>query len=99
MDIKDSELKIVIDTIKNTLGTKATIYLFGSRVNNTAKKYSDLDIALDNGTKITLEQLANIKDNFDTSDLPYPIDIVDLNNIDDNFKKVVLSNCIALKQT
>jgi len=42
-----AEIQDIIDTIQGVHGTKLTIILFGSRVLGTAKKYSDIDIAID----------------------------------------------------
>ncbi len=70
----------------------AKIYLFGSLAKNKQKKTSDYDIALDFGQKIDLTILAELEDIFEESDiLPTlkKVDIIDLNNISEEFRNII----------
>lgn len=80
-----------IDFIKEVIGKylqNCKIYLFGSRAKNTAKKYSDIDIALD-CQSLNDKILLNIKNDFENSTLPYEVDVVDLNTISETFKTYI----------
>lgn len=46
------------------------VWLFGSRATGTAKKFSDLDLAIIGSTPLTLSQLAQLENDFDESELP-----------------------------
>ncbi|MEX0719192.1 MAG: nucleotidyltransferase domain-containing protein [Balneolaceae bacterium] len=73
------------------------ILLFGSRATGKAKNYSDIDLAIDcNGSALPLMKLADAKQDFVESDLPYLVDLVDLNNIDNSFKEKILSEAKEL---
>jgi len=87
-DITKDEYEIVNDILCKHLSS-VNIYLFGSRVKNTSRFNSDLDIALEGLKKIDKEILIDLKEQFNDSNLCFSVDIVDLNNIDKNFKKII----------
>jgi predicted nucleotidyltransferase len=58
-------------------------FVFGSRAKGCAKDYSDLDLAYD--ANIPLSDLATIETAFNESDLPFSIDLIDLNIISAEF--------------
>lgn len=83
--------KYQISLIKNAVAQKlpnAKVFLFGSRVNQTAKKYSDIDIAIENeaeiATKILFEIHEKLSDSFD-----FKVDLIDLNKVSEEFKNAV----------
>lgn len=82
------EFEIIIK-ILNAHIKKGKVYAFGSRYKNNNRKFSDFDIAIDMGEKLSFEFLNILKDAFEESDLPYRVDIIDYNNISDKFKKIV----------
>ena len=86
--ISSEEFEIIIK-ILNAHIKKGKVYAFGSRYKNNNRKFSDFDIAIDTGEKLSFEFLNILKDAFEESDLPYRVDIIDYNNISDKFKKIV----------
>lgn len=82
------EFEIIIN-ILNAHIKKGKVYAFGSRYKNNNRKFSDFDIAIDTGEKLSFEFLNILKEAFEESDLPYRVDIIDYNNISDKFKKIV----------
>lgn len=75
--------------------TDCTIYIFGSRVKGAAKKYSDIDIALDS-SYLDEKTISKIKLEFANSTLPYEVDVVDLNNISDTFKSHIINDLVKI---
>ena len=67
----------------------AEVRAFGSRVSGTAKIYSDLDLAIIEKNKITAKVLMQLKDDFEESDIPFRIDILDWYTISDEFKTII----------
>ncbi len=63
--------------------------VFGSRYTGTAKLYSDLDIAFVGHEKLDWRLLADIKEEFQESELPFRVDILDWNAISAEFRKVI----------
>jgi hypothetical protein len=62
-----------------------------------AKKFSDLDLAIDVGTKLAHHTYVDLKFAFEESDLPYKVDIVDWQSISKSFRKTIQDDRISLK--
>jgi predicted nucleotidyltransferase len=58
---------------------KYRVVVFGSRALGTAKKYSDVDLALIGSSPVPAKLKALLAEAFEASDLPYTVDIVDFN--------------------
>ncbi len=69
---------------------KYAVFVFGSRATNKAKRFSDYDIGIIGEKPLPWHLLAEIKEAFEESDLPYKIEIVDFTNVSRNFKKIAL---------
>ncbi len=67
------------------------LFLFGSRANGKARKFSDFDIAVNGKKPLPLKTLALIKETLEDSDLPFEIDVVDLARTNKKFKKLALT--------
>lgn len=88
IDVFPEHLKIILDILKR-FAPLYEVRAFGSRCNGKAKKYSDLDLAIVGSEKIDLKILADIKEAFEESNLPYRVDVLDWNVISDNFRKII----------
>ena len=81
-----------IDFIKETILAEipnVKIYIFGSRVQGNALEYSDVDIALKDKEKISIESILKLRIKFENSTFPYKVDIVDLKNLKDEFRGII----------
>lgn len=88
--IEPSHLQLVKKILSKRLPANSQVWVFGSRAKQTAREYSDLDIAIDTDSKkLTLEMLATLAEDFEESDLPYKVDLVDLNTVDESFKTLI----------
>jgi predicted nucleotidyltransferase len=65
------------------------VRVFGSRINGSAKIYSDLDLAVVGKARMTRNVYSRLKEAFEMSDLPFRIDVVDWHLLSDEFKKVI----------
>jgi amidophosphoribosyltransferase len=65
------------------------VWVFGSRATGKARRRSDLDLAMGGDEPLTLRQRALLNDDFDASDLPYRVDVVDLATITPEFRKLI----------
>lgn len=75
--------------------TSYTLYLFGSRVNGNSKKYSDIDIAI-SSKELSRSVKAKLEYEFENSTLPYEVDIVDLNDIAEEFRKLIENSLVKI---
>lgn len=99
IDMKASEISMVSDILGKYLPHDAQCWVFGSRARKDAKPYSDLDLAIDmHGKLASLEILAALSVDFDESDLPYKVDLIDWNSIDNTFQKhIILDRILFFK--
>ena len=87
MDILPEHLNTVKKILTQYLPPTCKIYVFGSRIKGNARKFSDLDLAIDNqGAKLSLQDRAHLEEAFQESSLPYKVDLLDWNLISDQFK-------------
>jgi predicted nucleotidyltransferase len=91
IDISDEHLKLVQDILKKY---PYKFYVFGSRSKQQAKKFSDLDLCyFDN---IDSRILSNIEEDFEESDLPYKVDIINFNDCSEDFKAIIKKDMVHL---
>mgnify|MGYP001572429614 FL=1 len=90
-----AQLRIITDILSaHVPGVEARA--FGSRVDGNPKDYSDLDLALVGAAKLDAAVMGALKEAFEESDLPFRVDILDLNAISEEFCKVILNKCETL---
>jgi len=89
IDIRPEHLEIVKNILKKQLPSHATVWAFGSLTKGTAKKFSDLDLVIDAGDPLPSSIMTNLAFDFEESDLPYKVDIVDWATINDSFRKII----------
>jgi len=81
-----------LDEIRRILGKhvpNCEVRAFGSRVNGTAKHYSDLDLAVVGAGLLSDDTLRHLKEAFEESDLPFRVDMLDWHAVSPEFKKVI----------
>jgi predicted nucleotidyltransferase len=91
IDLKDEYLQIIRKIIHERF-PDCKILVYGSRINGKSWEFSDIDIAIDNETKISWSKLYDLKEALSLTDIPIIVDICDYNDISDNFRKVILDN-------
>ncbi len=98
IDISDEQLAIVKEILLNNLPANVIVWAFGSRATFQAKKYSDLDLALEakNGVQISCKTLTMLENAFEYSVLPWKVDIVDIDSLDKAFREIVDNDKILL---
>ena len=91
--VEDKHLKIVLDILKQYIqkNTGIEIYAYGSRVKNTHKKYSDLDLVIINNSAEKLDFLltADLREEFEESDLPYTVDILEYAGLPEHMEQEI----------
>jgi predicted nucleotidyltransferase len=67
---------------------EATVWAFGSRVHGrNLKPFSDLDLAIVEGKRLAPGAMVGLKAAFADSDLPFRVDLVELDSVDDAFRE------------
>jgi len=83
--------------LRELLPPQARAYVFGSRFHGGARRYSDLDLALEWIGPRRLERLGAIAETLSEGDIPYKVDIVDLATVDPLFKARIAADCIPFE--
>lgn len=90
---------IHLETIKRILDEHVPdceVRAFGSRAKWNAEDYSDLDLAVVGNQPLDWRILSQLEMDFEESDLPFRVDILDWHDISDKFRELIEIDCIAL---
>jgi predicted nucleotidyltransferase len=99
IDLPPADLEILRQVLRDHLPPSTSMWVFGSRVTGSARRYSDLDLALQGDAPLDWGILARLKDALSESDLTMKVDLVDLLAVDEAFRKIIESNMVRLPWT
>jgi uncharacterized protein len=98
IDLPANHRRLVLDILYAHLPQGAKARVFGSRATGRARRYSDLDLAIDAGRRLTLDEIARLNEAFSDSDLPHRVDVVDWHNIDDRWRQTIAAESLPLTE-
>jgi len=81
MQLAPQHVQLIRNILSSTLPAEVSVLVFGSRAGGRARKYSDLDLALQGPGRIPTRLILKLYGKFEESSLPYLVDIIDLNNV------------------
>jgi len=96
-DCVDKKTKDKIVGIISVLIPEAKIYLFGSRARGNCKKYSDIDIALDAGKLLPVQDVDEVKSMLNESNIQYLIDVLDFHSVNAGMQEAIMKEKIIWK--
>ena len=96
LDIREAHAAILRDVLRRILPSDARAFVFGSRAHGGARRYSDLDLALEWGRPLGLDLIGQIAEALSESDLPDRVDIVDLSMVEPLFRDRIAADCVPL---
>ncbi|HEV7997403.1 MAG TPA: nucleotidyltransferase domain-containing protein [Stellaceae bacterium] len=88
-DLAGGHRRLVLSILAAHLPQGSMAWVFGSRASGRARPLSDLDLAIDAGRRLTLDEIAELAEAFTESDLPYRVDVVDWRGIDERFRQTI----------
>jgi predicted nucleotidyltransferase len=92
INIDEKYLKILKSILSQYSGYE--FYLFGSRITNRVKPFSDIDLLyFDN---ISDKELSQLKEDLEESNLPYKVDLVNYNKCSASFKKIIGNSYVRI---
>lgn len=91
LGLEDKYLQILFQILKEV---NVKFYAFGSRVEGTHHKFSDLDLAYKES--VDKDTIRKIRSLLRESNLPITVDLIDYNSCSEAFKKVIDSQLIEL---
>lgn len=98
--VSDYEMEIIQNIIKKH-ATDCTVLAFGSRYKWTNKDYSDLDLAFvkPDGEKVGHSRIFDIKEEFEESDLPFKVDVLDYHAVSPEFQAIIDAGNTVIYET
>ena len=98
LHLDEKYINMIISIIKKNAEMEGCeVYLYGSRVQGKAAKYSDVDIALDyKGQPVSDTLKQNLSALFEKSILPYGVDIIDINSVSPAFRAKVEKDFVKI---
>lgn len=97
IDVAPHQLEIIQKLLAHHV-PECEVRAFGSRVKWTAKDYSDLDIAIAGTGKLPEGKLADLREAFTESELPFRVDVIDWFLINKSFQKIIEERYEVIQQ-
>ena len=95
--ISSADVHSISDILRKYIDPrKQTAFIFGSAATRKMRRSSDIDIGIE-GEKLSPQTYFSIKDEFEESDIPYTVDIVQFSRVDDRFKQIAKKDIIPLQ--
>ncbi len=95
--LEPAHLALVSNILRAHLPACARVFVFGSRALARTKPYSDLDLLIDAGRPLSLDDTAVLAEAFSESDLPFKVDLADRHRVDDWFLRIVEPERVELR--
>lgn len=89
--MKDQYLRIVTSILSKY---PYSFYAFGSRVKGNPKPFSDLDLCFFDSIPWNIR--SHIDEDFEESDLPFTVDVIDWNSCDAEFQNKIRSDLLLI---
>ncbi len=88
IEISELERDTILSIINRYI-PDAEVWAFGSRVKGTSKSYSDLDLLVVGKEKMSINNIGELREAFQESDLPFRVDLVDWHRISPEFRFLI----------
>jgi uncharacterized protein len=100
LNVTQKDLEIIRAVLRKS-GKKLKVMAFGSRVTEDYKITSDLDLVIISGLETLSNSerllcLAQIKEDFELSDLTFRVDLSDINELSEEFKQAALNDSVEI---
>lgn len=86
----------ILIELRKIAGSHGKLYVFGSRIKNTHKKFSDIDLCIVSDHPLSDLVMAEIKERFQESSIPFKVDVVDYHSVSEDFKRLISSHWVAI---
>jgi predicted nucleotidyltransferase len=96
LDLEDRDARTIRRILEEHL-PELSVRAFGSRVKGTARRTSDLDLVLMTEAPIDLMRMAELKEAFTESDLPFKVDLLDRAATSEKFWRLVEPESVLLR--
>ena len=96
MNLEES-LEFIRKTIRKHLPEEEyEAFVYGSRADGTAQRWSDIDVGVRGEKQISGLLLENMREELEKSDIPYKVEVVDFAKVSDKFRNFALKEVVKL---
>lgn len=93
----EESLDLIRDTIyKHLPREEYKAFVYGSRADGTAQKWSDIDIGIKGEKQVPGSLMETVREELEKSDIPYKVEVVDFTKVSDKFRKFALEEVVEL---
>ena len=96
IDITEQDWAIVRDILLRHVPDHA-VWAFGSRATRTARRFSDLDLAVITDAPLPFDVGGALREDFSESDLPFRVDILDWATTSEAFRRRVEQDKVVIQ--
>lgn len=97
VSVSETEWRMIRDILQRHV-PDCSVWAFGSRVAGNPRPFSDLDLAIEGEGPLPLERMDALREAFRESPLPWKVDIVDLANVSDTFRRLIAPSMRLLQE-
>ncbi len=97
IDIRPDHWNIVRDILRQHV-PRHEVWAFGSRAKHTAKRYSDLDLAVITAAPLASAVMTALIDDFCESDLPWKVDVLDWATTSEVFRQIIAREKVVVQR-
>lgn len=95
--ISDKTMSVIQRILSKNLDlSKRKVFLFGSQAKGKISQTSDIDIGIYGKKPVDLLTISNLKSDFEDSNIPETVDVVDFNRVSDKFRQIAMRHIISL---
>ena len=96
VDLQPDHLAIVRAVLRRHVPDRK-VFAFGSRATGTAKRYSDLDLAILGDEPLPLDTMSALAEDFVESDLPFKVDVVEWARVEEAWRGTIRRDGVAVQ--
>jgi predicted nucleotidyltransferase len=89
--------EIIVREILQTYLPGREVWVFGSRIGDNPKQYSDLDLLVRDDAPLPAATLYALKEAFEESNLPFQVDIVEWATTSERFRQIIAANYLPIQ--
>lgn len=97
IDIHPDHWAIVREILRRHV-PRHEVWAFGSRAKHTAKRYSDLDLAVITDAPLASAVITALQDDFSESDLPWKVDVLDWAATSEAFRQIIAREKVVVQE-
>jgi uncharacterized protein len=88
----DARETLIVREILQTHLPDREVWVFGSRIGETPKPYSDLDLVVQGEDALPPATLSALKEAFEESNLGFQVDVIEWASIGESFRQIIAAN-------